>query len=163
MSNVAKARFSRNTPLDQRLLARSELRGDCWIWVGCTSHGYGNIRFCGKTLLVHRVAYELWVGEVPEDLFVCHECDERACFNPEHLWLGTNEQNCADMVEKGRSARGVLQYNHKLSEVKVAEIRTAYASGLISQRQLSREYGVDQGCISRIVNRHYWKHVGGVL
>lgn len=77
--------------------------GGCWIWVGSkTEKGYG--RFCmeGKNLRSHRVAYELYVGDIPPGMFVCHSCDEPSCCNPKHLWLGTNADNQRDKMDKGR-------------------------------------------------------------
>lgn len=90
----------------ERLLEKvSNLGGEgCWIWAGSkNATGYGGFRFRGQTKLVHRVAYELFVGD-PSGLLVCHSCDTPLCVRPSHLFLGTVKDNSADMVAKGRHA-----------------------------------------------------------
>jgi len=76
--------------------------GDCWIWTGNKSkNGYGRFAFDNRNALAHRVSYALYVGRIPDGMFVCHSCDVKACVNPEHLWLGTNSDNQKDSVAKG--------------------------------------------------------------
>lgn len=86
--------------------------GGCWLWPGSKSHdGYGKIRRDGRTQLVHRVAYELHVGPVPDGLALDHTCHTRACFNPAHLEPVTptqNSQNRAGLAVNNTSGhRGV--------------------------------------------------------
>jgi hypothetical protein len=76
---------------------------DCWLWTGSLDlKGYGTVRRRGKTARAHRVAYQLWVGDIPNGLHVLHRCDLRSCCNPQHLWLGTHADNMRDMATKGR-------------------------------------------------------------
>lgn len=105
---------------------------------------------------------------------VCHRCDNPACVNCDHLFLGTNEENTADRVSKGRSAagdrsgpalrpermpRGEAHGRAKLTNAAVIEIRRRYAAGGTSQPKLAREFGVDHTVIGDIVRREKWKHV----
>ena len=80
----------------------------CWLWqAGCDRDGYGKCRVHGFTeRRAHRIAYMLAHGPIPDDLWVLHTCDTPRCCNPAHLFLGTVADNNADMIAKGRDARG---------------------------------------------------------
>jgi len=89
----------------QRILDYSEpvTESGCWIWTRCTSRqGYGQITICRKTIPASRVSYELFVGPIPDGMFVCHSCDTPPCVNPAHLWIGSPKDNVSDMIKKGR-------------------------------------------------------------
>jgi hypothetical protein len=76
---------------------------DCWLWRGAkTSKGYGLLRWNGKMMRAHRLAYQLHYGDLPDESCVCHSCDVPLCCNPAHLWLGTVGDNARDMVRKDR-------------------------------------------------------------
>lgn len=81
--------------------------GPCWSWTASTHNaGYGQIGFNKRIAYAHRVAWELCVGPIPDNLLVCHKCDNPPCCNPTHLFLGTDSDNAWDKVRKGRAPRG---------------------------------------------------------
>lgn len=84
----------------------------CWLWSGGESaHGYGCFSFgrAGRSKLAHRASYEMFIGEIPAGLHVCHSCDTPACVNPDHLWPGTDRDNVRDMMAKGRGGFTIKQ------------------------------------------------------
>lgn len=131
----------------------------CYIWWGALSPGEkGGYGYVGtgeegsKVKRVHRFVWEKLVGPIPKGKCVLHKCDNRACANPRHLFIGTRRDNNRDMLLKGRNSR-------KLSEQKVSEIRRRFFIGGISKKQLSREYGVSSNAIRAVINFKSWRHV----
>jgi len=129
----------------------------CWEWIGRQDRGNGYGVFSLNKLLryAHRLSYEIANGEIPmvdgKTMFICHHCDNRKCVNPDHLFLGTHTDNMKDCISKGRHGfkigRGEMNGYVKLTDVQVEEIRRATN---MSQRALSRMYGVTQSHIWRI-------------
>lgn len=128
----------------------------CLEWKAGKSSGYGRFRNGGRMMFAHRVSYELHHGAIPDGLHVLHRCDNPACVNPSHLFLGTHAENMADKSSKERQARGERNGIAKLSAADVLAIR---ASGGITQRSLAREYGVSQAQIWRLLVGKQWTHL----
>lgn len=121
---------ARHTPesLAATLARRSERVGDCLLWRGSTNKrfGYGDIGVGGKLMKVHRVAWALVNGPIPDGLFVLHTCDVRNCIEPTHLWLGTQTDNMRDAAAKGRLLRiGGWNKGHPHSSATLARITEA--------------------------------------
>lgn len=115
----------------ERIMAKIEKQGDCWIFKGCkTRDGYGVIGVGRKQKRVHRLMYERFVGPIHDDKLVCHTCDTPLCCNPDHLFAGSNSDNMKDREAKGRAnmPRGASHWNYKLSDedkAKIVELRNA--------------------------------------
>jgi len=135
---------------------RVEITADdnqCWLWNGAFQKGgYGITCMGTKNVLAHRVAWMYPDYVIPDGMFICHSCDNRACCNPKHLFLGTLKDNVEDMVKKGRQAKGFSLPHCKLTNNQIREIRFRYTNESIFQYQLAIEYGIDQSYVSYIVN-----------
>lgn len=126
---------------------------ECWDWQGSLAvAGYGHFNHRNKTFHTHRISWEIHYGPIPEGLSVLHKCDRRSCNNPEHLFLGTQTDNIADMVEKGRSSLA------KLNTKQVISIRAKAAQGN-THTEIATEFSVCLRTISDIVRRATWKHI----
>jgi len=139
-----------------RILSRSEpdARG-CWIWFGTYSGPYGRLGLEGA----HRVSFRVFRGPVTPGLYVCHRCDVPACVNPDHLFLGTPDENMQDKKRKGRSACGSRNGGGtKLHERDVPIIRALLAGGM-SQASIGSRFGVSHRVIGRIGQGRTWRHV----
>lgn len=135
-----------------RLLERRVIVNDCWIWEGNRdSCGYGRIKSLGKLFSVHRIAYELWVGQVGDN-FVLHKCDTPSCFNPDHLFLGTQTDNMKDMTKKGRGVVPKLSgEKHPSARLSDKDIEAILLDSR-SQYVIAKEYGITQPHVSNIKN-----------
>jgi len=136
----------------------------CWEWkAGKIADGYGELWLTRLVLRAHRVAWAISTGPIPSGLSVLHRCDNPACCNPRHLFLGTQTDNMRDAARKGRivisTRRGEQNGSAVLNPNQVRAIRRRYATGKISQRALAREYRVDHGTVGHIVRRTTWSHV----
>ncbi len=134
---------------------------NCWVWMMCRNkRGYGYFRTEGKNKQAHRGAWETAFGPIPEGMFVCHKCDNPPCCNPEHLFLGTPQDNSTDMVSKQRQAPqiGALNGNTELKEHDVSIIKMLLPLG-VKQRHLAQLYGVSRSNIANISTGVSWTHV----
>jgi hypothetical protein len=123
----------------------------CWLWTAGKHDGYGRITVDERGYFAHRWSYEYHVGPIPDGLLVLHHCDTPACVNPEHVFVGTQADNMADMVAKGRQGvRGGR--NRRLTLEQEAGIRAAYTGERGEQKALAERYGLSPGSMHRIVH-----------
>jgi hypothetical protein len=141
----------------------------CWLWNGCIrSDGRGFTSYGReRKMLAHRLAWELTYGPIPEGVCVCHRCDNPRCVRPDHLFLGTQQDNLRDMRNKDRGAipaprQGSKHHKAKLTEADVLAIRQAYAEGE-TQIALARRYGVTGSNMCSIVNGKTWTHLRNLI
>lgn len=145
--------------LSERFWSKVDKSGDCWNWTASLkSTGYGQFQMGtnrrGRPIAASRVSWFLSTGEwPPEGMQVCHRCDNRKCVRPEHLFLGTNDDNIADKVAKGRQTRGPTAPGAKLTTDNVETIRRLYTHGGLRQTQIAGLFGIDQSHVSHIVRR----------
>lgn len=132
----------------------------CWLWIASKNNkGYGEISIKGKTMKAHRVSYELYKGNIPLGLCVCHICDIPSCVNPDHLFLGTHSDNMKDRQVKSRNPLtkfGEDNLSSVLKSEQVIEIRNKYIPRKYSIRMLAKEYNVSFQLIQKIVTRQIW-------
>ena len=163
-----KARLDRHgnpeyvsTPLENFMRKVEKKPSGCWIWTGGTGKGYGRFRYEGKTITSPRAAYLLFKGKPEgfERLNVCHSCDVPLCVNPDHLFVGTTQENVDDKMKKNRhkTAKGAEQPMAKLDDEKVLFIRECDLSG----PELAAKFGVSRSLITSIRRGTKWPHVGG--
>lgn len=135
----------------------------CWIWSGARkvcrrgTHRYGWVTFKGKQMSAHRAVWILLHGEIETGKVICHRCDDPGCVNPDHLFIGTQADNVADMIRKGRKWIGSavrksdgLPVRSKLSDSDVALVRSLRALGA-RQKEIANKFNVSQSCISNIL------------
>jgi hypothetical protein len=141
-----------------RFLAKVEVNSfdpkACWVWLGAgKGNGYGNMTIGGIQVGAHRVAYQLFCGDVPDGMDVCHSCDNRSCVNPDHLFIGTRAENMADCRAKGRAEGGSRKH---LKEAEVQEIKRRLATGL-SPRRVSDDLDINYGTVTAIAAGRSYK------
>lgn len=133
----------------------------CWTWTASTGpKGYGRFGIQkGVVRLAHRIAYRVYIGPIPAGKVVCHRCDNPSCVNPAHLFVGTQADNLADMVSKGRSQRGERHHRARLTASDVRAIRRRARQGE-PRADLAVEFGTSLSNLNGIVRGNRWKHVG---
>jgi hypothetical protein len=131
----------------------------CWEWQGVINRGGYGVFALGtwhKRTTAHRFSWILANGNIPDGLFVLHNCDNRKCCNPSHLRLGTHLDNMRDKAVRGHVS-GERNPRAKLTWKQVREIRSRYVPNQISYRKLAKEYGVHMSVIKDIVKKIIWR------
>lgn len=119
----------------------------CWNWTkSIGNNGYGRISINNKRQLAHRLSFKLHNGYLPNEMHVCHSCDNRKCINPKHLWLGTDKDNLRDMVKKGRnknqnSKKIFCKNGHKLSgeNLKIIKRESEHRTCIICEKDYGKK------------------------
>lgn len=164
------------------------MESDCYEWTGAvSSSGYGGVSVlvdgARATRLPHRVSWELHSGPIPRGLLVCHRCDVPLCVRPDHLFLGTDKENVADALSKGRRPRASIvarpprirperksmgrklrtpasfRNRTTLTPDQVSEMRRLYEAGEANQPELGRRFGIRKDAVSKIIRRIRWRDI----
>ncbi|SRR6266403_41812 len=132
---------------------------NCWNYLKNNDEwGRGRIWFRNTTVISSRVSYIIFKNEIPKGIFVCHTCDNYKCVNPDHLFLGTCQDNINDRQYKKRGASGEKIGISKLKENDILEIRKL-SMNKITQAEIAKLYNVSQVCIGRVLNKKTWQHI----
>lgn len=136
----------------------------CWEWQGARTimhYGYLSTGRRNRTIGAHRVSWTLTHGAIPDGMCVLHRCDNPPCVRPSHLFLGSQADNVADMVAKGRQHYGENTGGVVLTDGQVGDILKEYATRARSVLSLAEQYGVEEATLRAIVNGQTWTHVEG--
>lgn len=140
---------------------------DCWEWQKGRAQGYGTFYAYGDLFSQwrsHRYSFTLANGAIPKGMCVCHTCDNPACVNPRHLWLGTRQQNTADMISKKRNVLSIPRPGEqatfaRLTSVQVSAIRALASLSTLSNTAIAKQFGVSRRTVDRIVAGQIWRHL----
>ncbi len=123
----------------------------CWEWLAAKQEGYGVVGYNRKVWFAHRLA---WVftheKDIPDGMVIRHTCDNPSCVNPAHLVLGTQQENCMDIIDRNRRVyvKGTDHHKSNLTEQEVSDIRSSTEPTKI----LSQKYDLHRSTIKRIRN-----------
>lgn len=106
----------------KRFFDKVDKTENCWNWKAATRSGYGVLKINRKLISAHRLSWEIHYGKIPENILVCHHCDNKKCVNPKHLFLGTYSDNAKDAFNKGRMTMPIGRNFKKMHYPKNASI-----------------------------------------
>jgi len=135
----------------------------CWEWQRSLSKkGYGKFKVNSQNVSAHVFSYEYFKGKIPKGLQVHHKCNNPSCCNPDHLVLGTHQDNMNYKVKCNRQCKGISINTAKLTSSDILSIRAMYNDnkgvfGIINQ--LAKQFKINRNQISAIINRKAWKHI----
>lgn len=172
------ARFWSKVEKDGPVPAQRPELGKCWVWTAASCKGYGKFMISGRPgrlFIAPRISYFISTGKQPDPFHVCHRCDNSACVNPNHLFLGTDADNLSDMRSKGRGYLGFKEKpcppekrqkgssvpSSKLTEKEVLEIVNLLNAGH-SQKAIAEKFCISKPQISYIKNGITWSHLTGI-
>jgi hypothetical protein len=157
--------------LKERFLQKVEKTETCWLWKAGTRSKkrdcYGAFHFGNKVIDAHRVSYLFFKGEIPDKMYVCHTCDVKLCVNPDHLWLGTQQQNMQDAKKKGRLVMpegrrftdGNKPLNRVQSEEQVKQMKIALKNMTIAQ--VAKQFKVKESFVKDLSSGRTYKNIAG--
>lgn len=156
-----------NQDIIQSLFSSAQVNPEtgCWEWQGSRNDaGYGRMQFCGRSQLVHRVVAHLAL-EMPlgsKGICALHHCDNPPCFNPDHLFIGSQQDNVDDCAAKGRARKAIGEESgtSKLTGAEVLDIRSRYVAGE-PYGQIASVFAVSVPLVALICQKKLWRHVGG--
>jgi hypothetical protein len=132
---------------------------NCWEWQKQRlPKGYGIFSINCFQILAHRFSFFYHYGFLDKDLDVLHTCDNPSCVNPEHLFLGTNQDNVDDKVAKNRQRKGEGIPSAKLGTSDILQIRELFRNGA-NHGELAKMFNVTKGNVGMIVRKQTWKHL----
>ena len=155
-------------PTADRLYSKIEkTKSGCWEWQGATNKGYGRTIIGSRrdgsrrTISAHRLSYMIFKGTIPDGYEVCHKCDNPKCINPDHLFVGTRQDNIDDRERKGRNIIfvGEEQPRSKLTKKAVKDARWEKAYKGTSFQALADRYGVSKKTMINAIKGVTWKCV----
>lgn len=143
----------------ERLLSKVKVNANgCFEWqMYRRPDGYGTIRIDTIAHRAHRLSYQTFRGPIPDGLFVCHRCDNPACINPAHLFLGTPKDNAQDAASKDRTMFGTDHTWSKLSDKTVRAIFEMYNTGRYTQGDIAKHFDICQQEVHWVLAGKIWQ------
>lgn len=148
-----------------KIFTKIQKTTSCWLWTGaCDINGYGIFNMYNKCWRVHRLSYIIHYGNFNQKMCILHKCDIRNCVNPNHLFIGTRQDNHRDMHNKNRYPCGEDHGNSTISEVEVRQLLIEiYNYKFNSIQEVCEVYKIGKEVVHSILNGKTWKHITNQL